>query len=155
MSSIFDPTPNEKAALNALEEHAKRIDRIFKESPKVSAFKINGPRQLPVKSRFGQYTTQNFRGDEKLIPSTAYLGKRGHIVYGFTPAEPQKYAFVEVTSDKAADQLIGFKAWLDERLDVDEDELLENLKAAREKAAREEKDRLEHEQANNPVFGSW
>jgi hypothetical protein len=148
-------TERERREREALEIYAKQLTDMIAASGR-QVFKVNGPQSLPVKSRFGKYSTHGFVGDEQLVPMSAYVGKRRSIIYVFKTAFPlAEIAFVEVPSEKAGEALVGFKGWLESRMEMSDDEAMRNAKEERERAEREDRERTAREIANNPIFGSW
>jgi hypothetical protein len=151
MSNADDP-----AVRKALEDHAEQITRIFKQAHEKSflTFKVNGPRQFPVKDRWGKFTTHSFVGDEELSPRHCYVGKRGRLIYALAPAKPQPWVHAEVDHDNL-EGIAGLKAFINEALDGDEDQIIENAMAERRLAEKQAKEREARELATNPDFGSW
>jgi hypothetical protein len=142
-------------AAKALEEHARSLERIFKEE--FASFKVVGPQALPTKDRFGKYTTTSFKGGEELRPVGAYVGKRDGLIYVFQPRgiDAGRFAFVEVAQKDSGQALAGFRGWLEEKLQMNEDELIARVQRERELAEREERERVAKMRDDNPVFGSW
>jgi hypothetical protein len=147
--------PNlEPELLKPLQEYCNRVRKVFEDMPANEVFTPNGPQSLAVKTRFGSFRTEHFKGHEEMKPMHAYVGRSGKIIYCFRPWKAADYTMIEIRANQI-DRISGFKARLDELIDESDQAIVE--KTIRDKAAMEAAKRKEAEDrlAANPTFGSW
>ena len=117
-------------------------------------FMLAAPETLTVKRSNGAYSKQAHIGSEDFAPTRAYVGKRGRMIFVFTPVMVAEYVEMEMDENQAREKLMGFKDYLKENMG----DVHAMLAEARANAAtREERKSLESrtETYKDIGFGSW
>lgn len=114
-----------KKADTAIVDEADEVAKAFEEGLAAinealqttgETFMLGSPETLTVKRNNGVYSKQAHIGSEDFKPHSAYLGKRGKIIYVFKPVMVAEYEFMEMDENAAREKLIGFKEWSKEKL---------------------------------------
>ncbi len=131
-----------KAAANA--------ENIFKEEPQ--EFMLANGGSFTVK-RGAKYSKRSMLGGEGFKPTSAYVGKRGKIIYEFTPTFTTDFNHLEIDEDAVKSELIGFEEYVAPAFN----EMFQKLQAEKAKlksmeavAANEEREKL-----YGADYGSW
>jgi hypothetical protein len=115
-------------------------------------FKLTGPAQLTIKTRQSQYKKKSFLGDEEMMLSSAYAGKRGDVICVFKNRVPTEYAYIEIPLMEARERLNGFSDFIAALNIEDVDKIVEGIGQNIAQAAAVER---EEAMAVSPEFGSW
>lgn len=135
-----------------LELLAEKITEVLKAT--TETFMLAAPETLTVKRANGAYSKQAHIGSEDFAPSRAYVGKRGRMIFVFTPVMVAEYIEMEMDENQAREKLMGFKDYLKENMGDVHAMLAEARVNA---AAREERKSMESrsEAYKDIGFGSW
>jgi hypothetical protein len=117
-------------------------------------FMLSSPMALTVKKPNGGYSKVAHVGSEDFQPARAYLGKRGKLIFVFTPVMVSEYAEMEMDEASAKANLVGFKDFLKESVGSIEAKVAQikvNLAAKQETAKMADR----AETYKNIGFGSW
>ncbi|MDP9155348.1 MAG: AAA family ATPase [Pseudomonadota bacterium] len=140
----------------AAKQLASQINDTFRQAQVTgtvySPFHLNGPAQLTIKTRQSQYKKKAFLGDEQLIFTSAYAGKRDGVIAVFKNRVPVDYAYIEIPLDEAMTQLRGFKHFVDSLRIPDLEAVLTGVESQKQHAAAVEHNRLLE---TAPEFASW
>lgn len=143
-------------------ETVRKLNRYIQTNlNKTGAIALNQPCSVVVKTRTG-YKMAPHIGGESFCVSSAYLGKKGNLIFVFTPQTVnmrEQYKFAEFGCAAALDKLTGFREWYDEAMNsIDQ----ATAGVVRELAAAESTGDLETlrikramEQPGYEEFGSW
>ena len=135
-----------------LELLAEKVTEVLKASNET--FMLSAPETLTVKRANGAFSKQAHIGSEDFAPAKAYVGKRGRMIFVFTPVMVAEYVEMEMDENQAREKLMGFKDYLKENMG----DIHAMLAEARANAAtREERKSLESrsEAYKDIGFGSW
>lgn len=100
-----------------LEAMAEEIKAINVELAKTGeTFMLASPETLTVKRVNGAFSKKAHIGSEDFRPVRVYLGKRGKLIYVFTPVMVADYVEMEMDETQAREKLMGFKDWCRENL---------------------------------------
>jgi hypothetical protein len=115
---------------------------------------LAAPETLTVKRTNGAYSKQAHIGSEDFAPKSAYIGKRGKLIFVFAPVMVAEYVEMEMDENQAREKLMGFKDFLKEHLG-DVQALIAEARA--NAATREERKSMESrsEAYKDIGFGSW
>ena len=128
--SFSDDGVNEVVELKTV---ADNFTQFFKSTPP-QAFMLGEPMSITIKKRDGGYSKIPQIGGEKFIPSGAYNGKRGTIIFTFRPVHATEFVEMEMDEKIASLRLVGFATYIREAMDGG---LTKELKSAKVKAAKE------------------
>lgn len=141
-------------AAAAFERLARVFNKVFGDEH--VHFELAEPASLTAKDRHGKYSARAFIGGEKFVPSSAYVGKRGHLIFVFKPATPAAdFAHVEMDEDKAIRLLAEFRGYINAILSRVYDRHGESVQET--VRAHEEERRIRENTAllANPDYASW
>lgn len=128
---------------------ATQITKLLKET--TETFMLGEPLTLTVLKDKG-YSKAAHVGGEDFIPESAYVGKRGKIIYVFKPVMATTYSRMEMDETQAEKSMVGFKEFMKENLSAVMESVRDSRKAAADKKERESMaDRYEKYEG----FGSW
>jgi len=144
------PTKSEEEL--ALEEISKKMSEAMKAT--TETFMLSAPVTLTVRKSTGGYSKQAHMGMEDFQPVSAYMGKRGKIIFVFKPVMVSDYAEMEMDEQQAFAHLNGFKDFIRERVG-DLHKLQSEIKVEMAKKAEEQKLADRFETYKDIGFGSW
>lgn len=159
LSKPFNPgkeadtfTMSEEAKLaTELDDVADHITKHFLESP--TKLMLNQPTKLTVKRATGQFSQKPHIGGEEFVPTRAYVGKRGQLIFTMRPADAADYVEAEFSEKQANELFDDFVAYM--RLAPDLRDMVAEAKKAAADAAEREKLAGKAEQYAELGFGSW
>ena len=138
------------------------VEKINRYIAKIEApvFELSLPSKHTVKLRDGSYSVRPFIGGEKFYPLNAYLGKRGDVIWVFSPHEnnlyDREFAQLEVPSAKMLDSFYYFREFLNKIEDEDDDSETALIQAGAKKIENEAHARAVAEtHMNDERYGSW
>ena len=117
-------------------------------------FMLASPESLTVKRPNGTYAKKAHIGSEDFKPISAYIGKRGKLIFVFKPVMVSDYVEMEADEHQAKEKLMGFKDWCREHIAAVNDKIAETRAeqaVEKEKAAMAKKS----EDYAHLGFGEW
>lgn len=139
----------EELALDAL---ATRMTEAMKAC--TETFMLSSPIALTVRKANGAFSKMPHVGMEDFQPASAYIGKRGKMIFVFKPVMVAEYVEMEMDEQQAFANLNGFKDYLRENVG-DLQKLQTEIKVEMAKKAEEGKLADRHETYKDIGFGSW
>ena len=110
-------------------------------------FSIDAPMALTVKRSSG-YTKRPFIGGEEFSIHSAYVGKRGLVIFRFTPESPSDFDILEVPEGHLDSVFDGhFSNWID-----DQKEFFTSVVMPKKAESVED---FEKRLESDPRFGCW
>lgn len=144
--------PEAQALQEELNLLAEKVTQVLQDTSET--FMLAAPETLTVKRTNGAYSKQAHIGSEDFAPKSAYVGKRGKLIFVFAPVMVAEYVEMEMDENQAREKLMGFKDFLKEHLG-DVQALIAEARA--NAATREERKSMESrsEAYKDIGFGSW
>jgi len=136
----------------ALDELAKKMSEAMKRTQET--FMLSAPASLTVRKSNGAYSKAAHVGMEDFQPTSAYVGKRGKIIFVFKPVMVADYVEMEMDEQQAFAHLNGFKDFIRENVG-DLHRLQSEIKVEMAKKAEEQKLADRFETYKDLGFGSW
>jgi hypothetical protein len=154
-----DDKIEERTAEGETDELQKELDLLAEKITEVlkatnETFMLAAPETLTVKRPNGAFSKQAHIGSEDFAPARAYVGKRGRMIFVFTPVMVAEYTEMEMDENQAREKLMGFKDYLKENMG----DVHAMLAEARANAAtRDERKSMESrsEAYKDIGFGTW
>jgi ribosomal protein S12 len=117
-------------------------------------FMLSAPATLTVRKANGGYSKVAHVGMEDFQPVSAYVGKRGKMIFVFKPVMVADYLEMEMDEQQAFANLSGFKDYLRESVG-DLQKLQSEIKVEMAKKAEEAKLADRFDTYKDIGFGSW
>lgn len=136
----------------ALQELAEKMTSVMRNAQET--FMLSAPVTLTVKKANGGYSKKAHMGMEDFQPVSAYVGKRGKMIFVFKPVMVADYAEMEADEQQAFSNLGGFKEFIRENCG-DLTKLQSEIKVEMAKKAELEKLASRAEEYKDLGFGSW
>lgn len=136
----------------ALDGLAQEMTKVMQAS--TETFMLAAPITLTVRKSNGGYSKQAHMGMEDFQPVSAYLGKRGKMIFVFKPVMVADYSEMEMDEQQAFANLNGFKDFMRENVG-DLQKMQSEVKQNMAKKAEEEKLASRAEEYKELGFGSW
>lgn len=118
------------------------------------SFMLMSPETLTVKKPNGTYSKKAHIGSEDFKPLSAYMGKRGKLIFVFKPIMVADYLEMEMDENSAKEKLMGFKDWCRENIAAVSTTIAETRA---EQALEKEKEAMakRSEEYAHLGFGEW
>jgi hypothetical protein len=143
------PSEEELALILMCEEISEALSKAEE------TFMLSSPMTLTVKKPNGSYSKVAHIGSEDFSPHSAYLGKKGKIIFVFKPVMVgTDYTHMEMEEQQAVASLMGFKEWLRENVG-DTQAKLRDIRQESAKKAEQEKLADRFETYKDLGFGTW
>jgi hypothetical protein len=136
----------------ALDELSKKMTEVMKQTEET--FMLSSPIALTVRKSTGTYSKQAHMGMEDFQPVSAYVGKRGKMIFVFKPVMVADYAEMEMDEAQAFANLSGFKDFMREKVG-DLQKLQSEIKVQMAQKAEEQALASRAETYKDLGFGSW
>lgn len=117
------------------------------------SFMLNGPCQVTCKRKDGSYLKRSHIGGEEFAFGSAYVGKKGKMIFTFLPKAVSDYERIELMEHEALNLLGGFKGALDGAMTVGS--LAGYTEAKKRAALQAEREALAVRADQYQDFGAW
>lgn len=121
---------DKKQTEEALQKFCEAVSAYF--SQELEVFELNEPLTVTVTKADGTYRKKAMIGGEEFTASSAYLGKKGNIIFVFHPNGPAEFKTMELSELEARRSLMPFDRYLSTAIEGPIGEQLRELRKQQE-----------------------